>query len=357
MADEKNLNEAAEEVTQAAEEVVEEVTEAATEEVAAEEVEAATEEVAAEEAEAEEVEAAVEEVEAVAEEVETEETEAEEVEAEADELDAEEVEEELSEVDRAVQEALAERDAVDAAAKEERNRKLKLAGIIAGIVIIVAGVILSGFVSRGADGGMRFNTYSGWLPKLVNKYNHMGYVDVTGNTVGDIAESMGMNVEDFKERFELPEDMPASTNEMTAMYFIPARVYGGMYGIDFETMKELLNIPDTTEDGEKITEDTLWGVVQGEVTIADYVGDTGDGEAIKKFKEEMGLGDEITGEMKWKEVRNIVDEANRKAEIERRKAASKPADETVDLEDVIEVDDGTDAADDAADNAAEADAE
>lgn len=362
MADEKNLNETEEEVKEAAEEVVEETTETAeetVEETAAEETTEAVEETIEEAATEEAVEETTEEAateETAEETVETDEEVAEAIEeaaeetAEDAEADAEEAEEELSEVDRAVAEALAERDAADAAAKEDRNKKLKIAGIIAGVVIIIAGVILSGFVSKDADGGMRFNTYSGWLPKLVNKYNHMGYVDVTGNTIGDIAESMGMNVEDFKEEFGLPKDMPASTNEMTAMYFIPASNYGSMYGLDFATMKDILHIPDTTEDGEPITEDTLWGIVQGEITIADYVGDTGDGEAVKSFKEEFGFGDDITGETKWKVVRNTVDEANRKAEIERKKAASKPAaeDEIVDLEDVIEVEDGTDTADNAA---------
>lgn len=352
MADEKNLNEAAEEIKDAAEEVVEEVTEAAVE--AIEEAEAAVEEA---EAAAEEAEAEVEEIEAAAEEAEAEAEEiadaAEEIAEDAEEV-AEEIEEELSEVDLAVQEALAERDAAEAAAKAERNEKLKKAGIIAGIVIIIAGIILSGFVSKDADDHIRINSYSGWLPKLVNKYNHMGYVDVTGNTIGDIAESMGINVEDFKEEFGLPKDMPASTNEMTAMYFIPAKNYGSMYGLDFQTMKDILHIPDTTEDGEPITEDTLWGVVQGEITVADYVGDTGDGEAIKSFKEEIGLGDEVTGETKWKEVRNAVDEANRQAEIERKKAAKKPAeDNAINLDDVIEVEDGTDTADDAAADSAD----
>ncbi len=238
--------------------------------------------------------------------------------------------EEMSEVDRAVAEALAERDAQDARKKADRNKKLRVAGIIAGAVIIVGGIVLSGFVSRGSDGGVRVNSYGGWLPKLVNKYNHMGYVDVTGNTIGDIAESMGMSVADFKDQFGMPEDMPASTNEMAAMYMLPAKNYGEMYGLDFASMKDILHIPDTTEDGEEITEDTLWGVVQGEIKVSDYVGDTGDGEAVKSFKEEFGFGDEVTGDTKWKEVRNAVDEANRQTEIERKKAENEPAEEADD---------------------------
>lgn len=272
------------------------------------------------------------------------------------------VQEEMSEVDRAVAEALAQRDAQDAAAKAKKNKKLKIIGIIAGIVIIVGGIAASGFVSRGDDGGIRFNTYSGWLPKVVNKYNHMGYIDVTGNTIGDIAESMGMHVNDFKEQFGLPEDMPASTTEMVAMYTMPAKNYGQMYGLDFATMKDLLHIPDTTEDGEEITEDTPWGVVQGEVSIADYVGDTGDGQAVESFKEEMGLGDEVTGETKWKEVRNTVDEKQRQAAIESKKASEESeeadiaADDTTGADDAADADaaaDGADAATDGADTAAD----
>ncbi len=257
-----------------------------------------------------------------------------------------------AEVDEAVAQALAERDAQDAAIKAKKNKRLKIAACIAGAVIIVGGVVLSGFVSKTDEGGITVNTYDGWLPKLVNKYNHMGFVDITGNTIGGIAKSSDTSVEDFKKQFGLPDDMPASTIEMAAMYMLPAKNYGMMYGIDFATMKDLMHIPDTTEDGTEITEDTPWGVVQGEIAIADYIGDTGDGAALKDFKDEFGFGDEITGETKWKEVRNVVDEKTRQDTIESKKKAAQDAED--DAADTVDIDDSAaDTADGAADAAAD----
>lgn len=322
MADEKNLDNEFEEekaVEETVEEAVEETAEEA--EVAAEEAE-----VAAEEAEvaAEEAEVAAEEAEVAAEEAEADAEEAEEA-AEGEEAP----EEELSEVDKAVAQAMAERDAQEAQKKADKLKKTKMIAIIAAAVIVVGGVIGSGFVSRSASGGIRFNTYSGWLPKSINKYNR-GYVNVTDTTIGELADSMGIEVSDFLEEFELPADMPGSTYEMAAIYNLPTKVYCQMYYSDFETIKDLIGIPDKTEDGEAITEDTPWGVALDEVPVGKYISDSGDGAELEKFKEQHGFGDEVTLETKWKEVRDTVDKASRKARRDSAKAASTPAEEDAD---------------------------
>ena len=137
------------------------------------------------------------------------------------------------------------------------------------------------------------------------------YVDITGITVKDLLADMDMTKEEFYEEFGLPDDFPVIASETEAMYTIPIKSYVGMYDLDFDTAKELLNIPDRTEDGTPITEDTPWGIAQGEVSVAAYVGDSGDGAEVAEFKEEFGFGSEVTADTKWKEVRNAVDAANR----------------------------------------------
>ena len=91
-----------------------------------------------------------------------------------------------------------------------------------------------------------------------------------------------------------------------------------MYGLDFATIKELMKIPETTEDGEEITEDTPWGVVEGEITVGDYTQGN-----LDSLKEQYELGDDITLETKWKHVRPIIDEQARQDRIASEKAAKE----------------------------------
>ena len=50
-----------------------------------------------------------------------------------------------------------------------------------------------------------------FMTNIYNKYNHMGYYDVDGYTVGDVVSSMGMDFETFKEMYGLPGDMRKDT--------------------------------------------------------------------------------------------------------------------------------------------------
>lgn len=246
----------------------------------------------------------------------------------------------ISEVDRAVAEAMAARDADEAAVKAKKNKVIKLVAIIAAAVIVVGGLVASGFASKNADGGIQFNSYDGFIPRLVNKYNHMGFVDSTGNTLGDITEQLGLDMSDFLETYGLPADMPKSTYEMVALYMMPAKNYAeNICGIDFATLKEIVKIPDTAEDGTELTEDTEWYIVEGEIRIGDYI--NGD-ENFEQFKETFEITDEsITVDSKWKDVRNMVDEYQKKQRIESEKAANDASDEAeddvVDLDDVVDV--------------------
>lgn len=286
MADEKNFNEEIEEVQDTAQEVTEAVEETVAEvnETAQEVVEEAQEEVT-------------------------------EVTEEA---------EEISEVDRAVAQAMAERDAQEAAAQAKKSRTAKKVVAIVAAVVVVLGAVASGFVTKGTDGGIKFSTYAGWLPKLCNPYNHKGFVDVTGNTVGDISEQMGMTVPEFLEKFGLPADMKASTMEMAALYMMPTKNYAeNVCGIDYAQLKEILKIPAKTSDGEEITEETPWYIVEGEIAVKDYIGGE---DKLGDFKAQYGLGDEVTGDTLWKEIRTTVDTKAKQSRLDSQKATEEETD-------------------------------
>ncbi len=324
MADEKNFNEDIEEVKDAVEETVAEAKDAVEDAAAA--VEETVEEVV--EAAEETVEEAVETVEETAEAAEetVEETVAaveEKIEDAAEEVadEAEAVVEEISEVDKAVAQAMAERDAQEAAVKAKKSKTAKKVTAIVAAVIVVLGALLSGFVVKDSNGGIKFSTYAGWLPKLCNPYNHKGFVDVTGNTVGSVSEQMGMTVPEFLEKYGLPANMSASTAEMVALYMMPAKNYAeDVCGIDFAQLKEILHVPDKTEDGEEITEATPWHIVEGEIAIKDYIGGE---DKFDEFKTQYELGDEVTPDTKWKEIRTAVDTKSLQLRKDSEKAAKK----------------------------------
>ena len=267
MSDEKNLNneELEAEVNEEVTEAVENAEEVA--ETAAEETAEAVEEVAEEAAEA------------------------------VEEATEEAVEEEVAE---AVEETNAEGEetVLEEAAKPAVNNKL--IGIIAAVVVVLAVALVLVFFGKN----------------IFNKYNRMGYIDTTGRTIGEVADMNGYELADFLAEFELPADMQENTYESVAYYMIPARKVAQMYGMDFAGLKEMLGWDDT------ITEDTPWGEAEGETTIGAYVGE----DNVESFKEQYGLGEEITAETKWKEIRNIVDQQakdQRIAEEEAMKEAEK----------------------------------
>ncbi len=278
MNEEKDLNEELEE-TEASEATAEETAEAPTEETDVEITE--TTEEAVEEA-VEEAEAAVEEA----------------VE-EAEEINADTVEEAAGDAVEAAEDT-AETISFDEAAivnEDEQKKQLPMTKIVIGVVavLVVAAIVVLAVILG---------------PRLFNKYNKAGYVDVSGRTVAEVAESAGMDLKDFLDSYGLPADMPGNTSESAAYYAIPCSRMATMYGMDFETLKSTLELPDT------ITEDTPWGEAEGEARLSVYVGE----DNLDSFKEQYGLGDEVTGDTQWKEIRNIVDEYNRQQRIESEKA-------------------------------------
>lgn len=261
MSEEKNFNEENEEVTEVTEE--ETVTEAAEE---------AVEETAVEEAAAEETAESA--AEAMEDAVETEE-------ANVNAPDTEDV-------------IVTDDASVTVTAPAKKVNKGAVIAVIVAAVLVIALVVL----------GILF------APKVFNKYNRMGYVDISGRTVGEVAEEANMDLDEFLEQYGLPADMPSNTTEAAAYNNIPCSNMAATYGMDFATMKELLKFPD------EVTEDTPWGEALSMVTLGNYIGE----DNLEDFKQQYGLGDEVNKDTLWGDVRQTVEEHQREEFLEQQKA-------------------------------------
>lgn len=215
-------------------------------------------------------------------------------------------------------------DTTDSAKESKKNPTGIIIGIIVLIVVIAAAVLCKMYGSV-----------------LFNKYNRMGYVDTSGQTIADVADSMGMTLEEFKERFELPDDMPANTVESTAFYMVPTGIIAGQYGTDFDTLKAELQL------GDEVTEDTPWGEAEGTIKVGVYVPE----EQMDAWKEYYGFGDEVTADTLWKDVRNKIDQKTKEDNEAAEKAREKAENATE-----APVEESTEAPADEADSAPAADA-
>lgn len=190
----------------------------------------------------------------------------------------------------------------------KKSKAPVIAAIVAAIVIIAAAIIV---VATGKFG------------EWTNKYNR-GYVDTTGRTVAEVAEQIGMTYEEFLEEYGLPKDMPKNTYEAVAFYTMPAKKAAEVYGISFDQIKQMLGLPDDTDENKP------WGEVEGEVKLGTYLGGA---DYVDTFKEQYGLGDEVTADTLWKEVRPIVDAKTKEQREEQEKLAAQSSAEPADGED------------------------
>lgn len=214
----------------------------------------------------------------------------------------------------------------DAAAVKKSSKTGAIIAVVVAVVVIAAAIITS---------QIEFN-----------KYNKMGYIDISGQTIGDIIKEQGITLDEFLETYSLPEDMPASTTESAAYYNIPTGKVAEMYGMDFDTLKAALNL------GDEVTAETTWGEAEGMVKFADYIGE----ENVDSFKAQYGLGDEITGDTPWKEIRPVVDQMQKDAR-EAQELAEKEAADEQENEDELDADDTADELDVDSENEAEIDME
>ncbi len=284
-------------------------------------------------------------------------------ESDAEEPQSEDVQEESETVtDR--EEFFADGETVAEAFIETPKKKSKALMIVL-IVIIAIALIFGGFFlvfgsplynklgldksEYGSFPDMMHCTFEQMTNKSSNKYNNLGYANPSGKTIEEISEELGVSLEEFLETYNLPADMSGDTEEMAAYYTMPVKVFAQMYGIDFATLKEAYSIPDeTTPDipttlGDKIVslfggnkkteaidENTPWGKVMDEMTLATYVGE----EQLEQFKEFYGITADITGETRYKEVRRAVEEAQMRmvAEAQSEENNAETEDNDIDID-------------------------
>lgn len=174
---------------------------------------------------------------------------------------------------------------------------------------------------------------------LYNKYNHIGYYDVDGYTVGDVVASMGIDFDEFKEMYGLPKNMKKDTNLNAAQSLIKLSKMAELNGMDFADLKERYKF------GDEITEESTYGEGLESMTIKDYIELSRAASSFEEFKTTYGIGDNITEDSKWGEVRKIYEKqlvAERKQEEEALKAdkeAEKKAEEAEEKADDTEADD------------------
>lgn len=179
--------------------------------------------------------------------------------------------------------------------KAKKSNAGKIVAIIAAVVVVLAAVGYAAFriVTR-------------------NPYNEMGYINVSGRTIKDVAQQAGYaSVDEFLAEYGLPADMPEDTDESAAYYNIPVKKIAEMYGMDVATLKEMLGL------GDDVTDETPWGVAEGKAPLGKYIGE----DNIEAFKTEYGLADDVNADTLWGEVRNTVD----KKTLENQQAAQKNA--------------------------------
>lgn len=154
--------------------------------------------------------------------------------------------------------------------------------------------------------------FMGYFGLWFNKYNRK-YINTTGRTISEVADTSGMTVKEFLELYDLPKSMPANTYESAAFYTMPASKVAEMYGTTFDDLKEQFGLPDG------VSEKDAWGDVEGEIALDTYTNGN-----VDAFKEYYGLGDEVTGETKIKEVRNTIDQKT-KEQVDAQKAEEEAA--------------------------------
>lgn len=200
-------------------------------------------------------------------------------------------------------------DAVTAveAAPNKINKGMVI-GVAALVVIIAAAILCKMYGS-----------------KLFNKYNRMGYINTSGATIDEVADQMGMSLEEFLEEYDLPKDMPANTEEAAAYYSMPFSKIAEQYGTDVDTLRQEFGL------GDEVLDTTPWGEAEGLIKVGLYVGE----ENLDSFKEYYGLGDDVTADTLWKDVRDRVDAKNKADNDEQKrlaeeaaKATEAPAEET-----------------------------
>ena len=139
----------------------------------------------------------------------------------------------------------------------------------------------------------------------VNRFNTLGYINVSGMSIADEAEEARMTMELYRETYDIPENMPDDTFMEVAYNFQSVEKIATSYEMTYEDLKEMYSFPEYIErkSGEKIpvTKDLPWGVVCDELTIEGLQMNL---DALRKA---YGFGEEVTEKTKWKEIRPDIE--------------------------------------------------
>ena len=305
--------EAAEEAETTAEDTVQTVEEAAdTVEVAAEDAAETVEEAAEEAADAaEDVAEAAEEAADVAEDV------------------AQTAEEAVDTAETAAEDAVQTvEEAAEKTPIEVDNRKgmprFALAAILAVAVVLIAGILVLSLVLINSRGGGRYykQPYSiAEYPYANEKIDYDAfskkYTDTTGQTIEDLADSIGMEYEELLMLYRLPKDFPKTMSENTAQCAIPV---GRMCELRKSTLE---GVKEEMGWGDDITESTPYGEALDKTLLKNAVGE----EYVEEFKTEIGLGDDVTGDTVFGDIRPQYEQFM-KDMTEKQNATPAPASET-----------------------------
>ncbi len=239
-------------------------------------------------------------------------------------------------VDEVTEDGVVSKEELEEVVEEIIQKKKSKAPVFVVVILIILAIIAA----------LAYNAFGG------NPYNKLGYANPGGRTIQDVADDLGITLDEFLTNYSLPADMPADTEEMNAYYSMPTKVFSQMYGLDFATMKEAFGIPDETtppassniidkikslfgsNNIQTIDENTPWGVVLDELTLGKYIGE----ENLQTYIEYYGLKGDITVDTRYKEIRKQVEKktmelaAQAEAEANAAQAEAEGADAATEQE-------------------------
>ena len=211
---------------------------------------------------------------------------------------------------------------------EVDNRKsmprFALAAILAVAVVLIAGILVLSLVLINSRGGGRYYKQ----PFSIADYPYANqtldydafskkYTDTTGQTIEDLADSVGMEYEELLMLYRLPKDFPKNLSENTAQSAIPVGRMCELRRSTLEAVKEEMGW------GDDITETTTYGEALDKTLLKNAIGE----EYVEQFKAEVGLGDEVTGDTLFGDVRPQY-EKYMKSMTEKQNETPAPASET-----------------------------
>ncbi len=197
------------------------------------------------------------------------------------------------------------------AAEKAKKTTIAVVSTIIAIAVIVGAIFAGMYIYK----------------EVYNPYNHGEYKDLAfGDTMGEIAEEIGMDYDELLESNGLPADMPKSTYERIAINYIPIKTQAAQYGMEVqEFIEQVYGL-----EGE-FDEDITRGELEEQLTVGLAFGLETE-EDLASFKEEYGLAETVTLDTKFAEIRTDFYKAQyeqqKAAEVEAAAAEEAPVEET-----------------------------